>query len=79
MKDFAIFTSSDPKTELSNTDMLTLAREKYGFRAEQLNFMRRISNNGLGPRCSIPPNLLEHKYSIEDARAEAQYVMFPTI
>lgn len=59
--------------------MLTLAREKYDFDPEQNGFLRRISNNGLGPRCSIPPNLLEKRYTIEDAREEAAYVMFPTI
>lgn len=31
VKDFCVFTSEDPKTELSNTEMLTLAREKYDF------------------------------------------------
>lgn len=80
MKDFEIFTSEDKKVEASNADMLRLARVKYGFKATALNFMRKIMmHNGMGPKCAIPPNMIEGKHSIDDARSEVALVMFQTV
>ena len=60
--------------------MLRIARDKFRFKAASMNFMRRVSRkNGLGPHVCIPPNLKEGKYSVDDARSEAQLVMFKTV
>jgi 3-ketoacyl-CoA synthase len=64
--------------EHSNTDLLIVARTKFGFKAPPLNFLRKVSmHNGVGFKSALPP--LHSKTTIDDARKEAELVMFQTV
>ena len=80
IRDFSIFSNANKNQMLSNSDMMKLGRLTFRFKSPQLNFMRRLScNNGMGPKCSITDNLLQRRSSLEDARGEAETVMFDAV